>query len=160
HIGRLVHTPVLGIVLLHGRIVDEHNRHFAVAHLFHGGRLGDDRPDEVKRLFVDGDFRLGVFNVHLDAHAFLRSFCISGYSMRGWNIPFNRSQMASATRSKSRNVKSHSSNWPSSSRSLMILRTSCSMRPGSNLDMERTAASTESQMPTMAVSRVCAFGPG
>ena len=61
---------------------------------------------------------------------------------------------------RSRRVRSHSENWPSMRRFMIMLWTADSMRPGVGSSMERTRDSQESQIMTMAASRVWGLGPG
>ena len=65
----------------------------------------------------------------------------------------------SRMRSRSRSVRSDSSNCPSRRRSLIMLVTIARIAASSWLESDRTEASTLSASIRMAASRVCGLGP-
>ncbi len=79
--------------------------------------------------------------------------------MRVWYMPSSCSTKAFRIRSRSRRVRSHSSNWPSPMRSSMIRVTIARIAGSSRDASERTDASTPSASMISAASRVCGLGP-
>ena len=85
--------------------------------------------------------------------------CSAGTRCGVWYIPSSCPTNASRIRSRSRSVRSHSSNWPSAIRSSMIRVTIARIAGSSREASDRTDASTPSASMSSAASRDCGLGP-
>src|SRR3989442_1502888 len=161
HVSGPVDPPMPAVELAHLRVVDERERHLALARESKRPEGSTNSPanrGEVSgRLAGDGDAHRATYPLAAGLMRVMRS---SGYGMRSWYTPRSSSQNASLILSTSRKVRSHSSSWPSATRSSMIRSTMPPIVSGFFSESDRTEASVPSATITIPASLLRGRGPG